>query len=504
MTQKIDNFGDRYNLNICSYFKQFRAVCRDEASIIAKHATSREVKPNRENSMIAIMKNDTTFVYPSDSDRFYSIAVDYTWIALGKYLIQPPLQGLEQMNFAKKSSSGIIGLKVGHPTTDTFLFSPQFRKYNNNIDYVPIKKINFKNEFLDIEADLERKKIRLVDCEDKCFIYKQKFLWDNQNHAIEDANRESDIKYGMCKQYGGYSEFIMSFENCHLISCSDISGYDKSWVGIDVYDLRVRGLSMATSGAFGARNKLVDHVVYYTCNPVRLWVDGSVLSQDHSNSSGQNNTASDNCILHDIIKNDLVLNCFYEQYGRFPYDYREFKNSYVCGLYSDDKVLGLNFPMEIDRFKTIETAVYKKYGMVIKETASHIVVHTPGERFAEDDKIEFLGGTAVWHDRADGYLPRPRVGKLMTSLTRRLNDDPQLSIIEQYNKVYSIYELLLCVEPEIKNAVCRYLLFLLEIYSNELSVAFGCRDKRVRPDHLFKMLKDDLANADTILGWERK
>lgn len=504
LTQLLSPHGDRYNGNICSYFKEFSSVHRYHADIISYNATSREVKPNRENSEIAIKKNDQPFVYPKESDKFYSLAREYSWCSLSKYLIQPPLFGIRDMQFAKDSSSGIIGLKTGLPKTANFLGSAPFLKYSSNIDYIPIKKINFKNEFLDVKADLDRKKIRLVDCEDKCFIYKQKFLYDNQNHALQQGNAQSDIKYGMVKQFGGFSEFISSFEDCFLISCSDISGYDKSYVGIDVQDFRNKGLAVGSCGMYKEDNPLVTHVSYYTLNPVRLLWDGSVISQDHSNSSGQNNTATDNCILHDIIAKDLVLNCFYHVYGRFPIDFSEFKQSYVLGLYSDDKVLGLNFEIDTCDFKEIEVAVYLKYGMVIKETASKVIEHSPGQRFSVDDGIEFLGGTAVYVVDADGYLPRPRVGKLMTSLTRRLNDEPDLSITEQYNKVYSIYELLLCVDSEIKISVCRYLLFLLDKYEHELTLTFGYGDKRVCRSHLLKMSYDDLANAGEILGWETR
>lgn len=502
ITQRVVMGVDRYNGNLCKYFREFMTFDHDAARIIAQYATSREVKPNTENSSIALKKNDTKFIYPQDTDKTYIIALDYAWLELSKCLVQPPLSGVAEMSFAGDSSAGVIGLKTGFPKTRQFINSKPFDKYKSSIDYIPIKKINFKNEFLDIESDLSRKKIRLVDCEDKCFIYKQKFLYDNQNHALQEGCRENDIKYGMVKQYGGYSDFIIGFEECYLISCSDISGYDKCFVGIDVQRMRNRGLAISTKGIYHENNSLVRYVSYYTLNPVRLWIDGELLLQDHSNSSGQNNTTTDNCLEHVIIKNDLALTCFYFVYGRYPLDYKEFRNSFRCGIYSDDKVFGLRYPMEVCDFIKIEREVYLKYGMVIKETASHTIEHEPGTRFSESDAIEFLGGTAVWCDRADGYLPRPRLGKLMTSLTRRLDDEPDLSILEQYNKVYSIYELLLCVPFEIKQSVCSYLLYLRSQYGESLDCYLSPSDKRGRVDHLLKMVSDDLANAGEILGWE--
>lgn len=493
--------GDRYHGNWCPYFREFRRENPESASVILQNATHMEVKPNKSNSLIAIKKNDHKRVYPSHTDEFYLSALNHSWRKNAVHYVRPPLSAQDgSMQFSSGSSSGIIGKKTGFPKTKDFLDSQPFKKYKDNISYVPIKIINFKNEFLHIEDDLEREKIRLVDAEDKAFIYKQKGLYDNQNHSLIENSRHSPIKYGMVKQYAGFSYFIMSFECCCLISVSDISGYDKSAVLDDVYAMRNHGLSIATRGVVGPESSLVQYVTYYTLNPVRLWVDGNVLLQDHSNSSGQNNTTSDNCFLHDIIINDLALTCFYEVYGRFPFDDSEFDDSFVYGIYSDDKVFGLKYDMDASLFKEIETRTYSKYGMTIKASASRVIPHISGTRFTEEDGIEFLGGTAIWCPEADEYLPRPRVGKLMTSLSRHLNDEERLSPFEQYNKIYSIYELLLCVEPAIKRAVCAYLIWMLRVYSQDLCFF---REKRFDVEHLYRMSEDDLANAGEILGWER-
>lgn len=498
---KVDG-PDRYNGNICYFFSEFAKFDPHSADIINENALCREVRPNGKNSSIAINKNDTSLTYPCEGDKNYQLALNYTWMHLAPYLIRPTLDGIDSMSFAGDSSSGVIGLKCGYPKTGRFILSSEFNRYKNNTDYIPLKKINFKNEFLNIEDDLSRNKIRLVDCEDKCFIYKQKFLYDNQNLALLEHNKTHYIKYGMIKQFGGFSDFIISFEDCCLISCTDISGYDKSFFGLDVQDMRNRGLAIGSKGHYMPRNKIVQYTSFYTLNPVRIWYNGDILMQDHSNSSGQNNTTTDNSIEHEIIISHLAIECFNFVFGRDPANESEFRDSFEVGLYSDDKVFGLNYDMDVDDFKIIERNVYAKYGMVIKAAASKAFSHIPGDRFTEEEGVEFLGGTAVWNDRADGYLPKPRVGKLMTSLTRRLDDEPILPIIEQYNKVYSIFELLLCVDQDIKHAVCNFLLFLKNQYSEEM-----CRlgnDKRVDVSHLTRMVHDDLTNAFDILGWERK
>lgn len=179
-----------------------------------------------------------------------------------------------------------------------------------------------------------------------------------------------------------------------------------------------------------------------------------------------------------------------------------FFNSFEVAIYSDDKVFGLKYYMDPSDFQRIEREVYAEYGMTIKASASRVIEHIPGSKFSEEDGIEFLGGTAVYVQSADGYLPKPRVGKLMTSLTRRLNDEPTLSPVEQYNKVYSIFELLLCVDVEIKKAVCAFLLFVLEQHNIEITSRL--RGKRISPDHLYRMVENDLENAHEILGWEHK
>lgn len=460
-----------------------------------------EVKPNKRNSMIAINKNDNPRVYPNARDECYLFALNASWRKNSKHYVQTPLSSSDpHMEFSVSASSGIIGKKTGFPKTREFLASKPYREYKDNCDYIPIKIINFKNEFLHVEDDLSRDKVRLVDAEDKCFIFKQKYLYDNQNHSLITDSMHGPIKYGMVKQYGGFSYLITGFEKCNIISISDISGYDKTAVLEDVYAFRNEGLRIGTNGAITSRSGLVSYVTFYTLNPVRLLWNGEVLYQDHSNSSGQNNTTSDNCFLHDIIINDLAITCFRTVFGRQPYDDSEFDNSFVYCIYSDDKIFGLNYYMDPDEFKILERTVYAKYGMTIKASASRVIDHVPGSRFSEEDGVEFLGGTACYVPEADGYLPKPRVGKLMTSLSRHLNDEHQLCPEEQYNKIFSIYELLLCVDQDVKTAVCEYLLWFLRVY--EIDLRASLREKRFSSEFLIQMAGDDLANAGSILGWE--
>lgn len=516
-TKLVKDGPDRYPGNYCKYYKEFRLSGdsnREDALLIESYSDSLEVKPNTVNAPLAISKNDVPLVYPDNNDKFYLLSLQYTWVSYSPAFCQGTLspEACVSMDFNSKSSAGIIGKRSGLPKTAQFIGSSVFNEFKDSIDYLPLKIINFKPEFLSVTADLSRNKIRLVDSEDKTFLYKQKFLYDNQNQYLIDNCVHHEIKYGLNKQYGGFNALITKFECCYLLSLSDVSGYDKTAYLRDVYRMRNRGLQVATDGRFGNGNALVDYVTHYTVNPVRILWDGRIIQSRVGNSSGQNNTTADNSILHIIISYDLILQCFYHYYDRMPYDYNEFKASFELAIYSDDKILGLKFPVESDWFKDTEISVYKKYGMTLKATASRVLIHTPHEHFL-DEGLEFLGSTSVWYPSLDSYLPVPRVGKLATSLTRVLNEDPILAPREQFDKVNAIFELLVGVEPKLRLAVARFLVFIYRKYQSYLmsvDVGQGSFTPIMGMEHYANQVEEAIierANCveylfPLILGWE--
>jgi hypothetical protein len=465
LTQKFDDSGRNFYDVKDKMFMDFKKTDPVSAKIILDNADYREVKPLIDDVNAAIKKNDVPYTYPNKrKDITYDLSIEYSKRYLKKYLRKTPyLKGERGMEFNTKSSSGVIGKKTGFPKTAEYLNSKPFHEYKDDVNHIPPQLVNTKDEFLDLEADLKRNKVRLVDCIDKTFLYKQKILYDKQNKAFAKDWKNGYIKYGMVKQYGGLNLVVIDFENCCLIAASDCSGYDKCAVLTDIYEMRNENL-IDVRDIMGDEyqdyiNELRDYVTFYTLHPIRAHYNGDILLQYLSNSSGQNNTTVDNSILHVIIKFDVFINVYFEKFGRNP-SYEEVMDNMKLAIYSDDKLFGIMFDFDVDRYIELEKSVYAKYGMVIKATASKAITHIPGKHFERND-IEFLGSTAVWSPEDDMYLPRPRIGKLCTSLSRVLTLGKELSRKEVFAKVFMIYSLLNDIDANIQESVLKYLNYIV-------------------------------------------
>jgi hypothetical protein len=455
-----------------SYFLQFKKDHPQEANIIEGFSTSREVRPTVKTVEAAIEKNNNPATYPEDD--LIRLAEQYVcrYLVENCDFIQPPkAPGSPDFKFNMDSSAGLHGKKTGTPKTREYLESATFRKLALSTDYVPVDIVNTKDEFLDIESDISRGKVRLVDCVNKDMIFKSKILYDNQNAALHDNHKSSFIKYGMVKQYGGFDILITELEAACKISQSDVSGYDKNAVLEGVYRIRRACLLLPKEGVdpevFQQYMDLLNFVEYYTLNPVRLLPDGTVVGQDHSNSSGQNNTTCDNSILHLIILFYLILYLIRLEYGTTA-TYSDVVDYAIINVYSDDKIFGIKpgkTEYSIERLNEIEAEIYLRFGMVIKKSASKWIEHIPGDLF-EEDEIEFLGGSCYWHEGLDMYVPKPRVGKLSTSISRTLveTDGPGLCELDQFTKLVSIATLLVQPVPHLFYSVKMFIRWMFTAF----------------------------------------
>lgn len=401
----------------------------------------------------------------------HDLAVHFTRRMLAKALSVPCKTRKHPLTFNADSSSGLTGKKTGFPKTCDFLDTEAFHTLIHDTNHIPIEIMNYKAELLDIEADLKRNKLRLVSCSDKTFLAKQKILFDNQNESFKNNFQSSWIKYGLVKQYGGFDELVAGFEPYSLISLSDVSGYDKSAVLSDVYDIRAEFLILSEDPEENLfQRELLDYVTYYTLNPFRVLPDGNIVSNEFSNSSGQNNTTTDNCILHLIIIFNLLIKLYTNKHGITP-TYEEIINNANAAIYSDDKVLGITeqlLPSSLEEFIEIERSTYLEYGMVIKKTASKAFLHPSGDLFLGEDSIEFLGSTSLWNPELSIYSMVPRTGKLTSSLTQKIiafNDD-DLTPEQQYSKLIQIYSLLKVglVDEKLVNSVYSFITFMESEY----------------------------------------
>lgn len=441
--------------------------------------------PTAENVSVRLEKFDKEYRYPSDDDPFAKLAYKYTVRHLS-YIEAQPKREVDSLIFKGESSSGLLGKMVGLPKTREYIRSNTFNKYKDDLDHIPISCVNTKDEFLSPE-DLARKKIRFVDVVPKEQIYKQKILFDNQNDKMKArANKlDSWIKYGFVKQSGGFDELCTHFEDCSILSFSDISGYDTSACLRKVYELRGTLLDLSpeefTPEEITYFLELFEYTVYFTVRTVTLMPDGTIRLFLFRNPSGQNNTASDNSILHEMIVFDEIITLWFNAFGVMP-TYQECLDSVKVGLYSDDKAIGFCGKLQPDTKTLSETeiAVYAKYGMIIKQSASKIVQHQPNTRFA-DGEFEFLGSYCHWDEAEDFYFTTPRVDKLCTSLVKTLVITRDiLSLAEQYQKIYQICGLLW--STDVYPAVSEYLDFFKTTHADVLDFDDLERAMDVLPD----------------------
>jgi len=444
LTQNVNTKNDAKNSISapCPHFKAFEKAHPKEAAFIRKEADHEEVVPTTANVDVRTLKSESLYTYPSDDDTCHNLAYKYASRHLS-YIKSDVIQPGEPMTFKSSSAAGILGKVTGTAKTVNYLPSETFNKYKFDIQHIPIQIINFKDEFLSPE-DLARTKIRFVDNVDKSFLFKQKYFFDKQNHKLVENHATSWIKYGFSKQYGGFNELTSSYEDCAVILFSDVSGYDIAAVLREVYQIRLGHMKLSDDPETRALQlRLLEYTIFYTLNPVRLYPNGQIFAFDKSNSSGQNNTAPDNSILHVIIAFDLIITLWFDMFGVYP-TYDECINNTTVALYSDDKALGFknHFVPEVSRLAQVETEVYAKYGMTIKKSASKIVTHIPGTLIKDGD-FEFLGSSNQWSDEDCFYFPIPREKKLCTSLVKYLTCTRDvLDVTNQFQKIVQIESLL--------------------------------------------------------------
>lgn len=453
-----------------SYFTKFRYFDLENAERIFSFATSKEVKATVDNVNLAVSKNDIACTYPDRDDTIHRLSVLFTKRMLAPVLTQSSSSFGDPITFVSTSSGGPTAKTIGRPKTADFIETEAFNKLLVDFNHIPVEIMNTKSELLDTETDLSRNKIRLVSNVEKFLLAKQKLLFDAQNTALASNWQSSWIKYGMVKQYGGFDLFVSSFEPFSMISLSDVSGYDKSAVLTDVYDIRLSFLKKGDLQSPSEFDALVGHVLFNILNPTRILPNGDVVRLDFSNSSGQNNTTTDNCILHTIIIFNLLISIYYSKYQDYP-TYDQIVENASAAIYSDDKVLGLNHflvPESVSEFIALEKDVYAKYGMTIKASASRVFSHIPNQIFSHSEAIEFLGSTSLWDAEKDFYRPVPRLGKLMSSLTQKIvaYNDEDLDPSEQFSKLVQIFSLMSAgrVENELLIAVHAFIEFMFRLY----------------------------------------
>lgn len=448
-TVSFANSGPNYTTNNDPNFTLFQQSGIEDTSFVTANIGYKLVRPLYDDFMASIQKCDVPAKNPHDENFFW--ALELVWQILAPYLtVCMDFNRVVDIN--SSAAPGITYKLQGIKDKGEALKSKQYKdKLKRNT--VPLSTFNDKREYLPNE-DIERRKLRTTACTPIDFIVKTKAFFDEQNENICKASSEEWIQYGMTKQYGGFSRFLRKLEKFTHICESDISGYDRVAFLYWVYYLRWRGCYYPDG--IEEIDDCFWHNVYYNIFPTIVLPNGVILSRATGNNSGGNDTASDNSILHLIIKVHQLVAKWNETYNYRPTLEQIEENSFV-GIYSDDQLGGINFDafgwVSVDDYRQYEIDHYSLYGMTVKPSATRITFKGAGTRVPSEH--QFLGSFCHYSEFHNSYFPYPRIDKICSSIVGE-SVNGQLEEEEMFMKILSL-TLLSQREPKLFKVMLKYL-----------------------------------------------
>lgn len=388
--------------------------------LIEKHASCFRVRPIYKDVMAQIEKCDVAGKLPSGRvwERTLYVCKKYF-----SFLQSEPSHNYGDHSYDLGTSPGLPWSKMGFRSKRQVLdLKPELlMKYILDLDYPEIDSYNDKDELLDIN-DLLRRKIRGILGSSFQGIYREKYAYGGQNNKLLLAWKKSWIKYGMVKQYGGFSQFVKSLEKHTCVVESDVSGWDRKCKLDPVYEIR----NTHIIDPLGEYADLITEVTKSNIRPEMLLPTGYIVQRQTGNNSGKNNTTSDNSLLHFIV----VVYLFFKRLDEMG---MEMKLSTVfehvtMGIYSDDKLgaFDLEFFFEDkEEYLSFERDVYAEFGLEIKPTAQLITVKKVGERV--DPQHSFLGSYCSFDENSHMYVPFPRMNKICSTFTQKYGNKDVLT-----------------------------------------------------------------------------
>jgi len=372
------------------------------------------------NVAAQIDKCDVPAIYPENDNMHETMKLCKVFF---RYIRSEPSHEPEEHTYDLTTSPGLPLNKSGCRTKKDVLTRKKVLliKFTFNLKYPVIDAYNDKIELLDW-MDLMRGKMRGVFGSSFHGIIREKFLYGNQNTKILEDCENSWIKYGLVKQYGGFSKAIRKLEKFEFVWESDVSGYDRKICLKFVY--QIRNENVIDSHLY---TPLIEAVTDSNVSPMVLLPNGYVVKRSTGNDSGKNNTTTDNSIAHFIIMIYLFVKRL-RQLNEVPKLTYIFSNVELL-IYSDDKIGGMNlsaFGWEDPKdFLDFEREVYAEFGLECKASSQVHTLKKVGERVP--DVHSFLGSFTHYDSNLEVYVPYPRFGKICSSLTQKY-DNPDILI----------------------------------------------------------------------------
>jgi hypothetical protein len=438
--------GSNYTNTLDRDFLLFQESYPDEARIIMRSASYFRVKPLWKNVNAQIMKCDVEGKFPSGPviDRTVELVTAFL-----RYMTSSPDVSEDNHEYDLAKSPGLPFSKERIRTKGKVYTHhlPRLMKYVKDLKYPAIDSYNDKDELLDIE-DLKRNKVRGVFGGSFHGVIRERILYGGQNKAILENSHTGWIKYGLVKQYGGFSKALRELEPYSFVWESDCSGFDRRVNLTLVY--KVRNSLLVNIEGF---EEMIESVTQNNIKPIVLLPNGYIVERQTGNDSGKNNTTVDNCIAHFIMMIYLfVKRCV--ELGIEPKLSFIFSKAHLL-IYSDDKIGGTDLetwgfesPAE---FLEYERNVYEEFGMECKPSSQYSTLKAPGDRI--DPNHSFLGSFASFNESANMYVPYPRFGKICSSIVQKYPEQDELI------RFMRALDLTICSFPnvEVFNSFIKYL-----------------------------------------------
>lgn len=404
--------GSPLNVKECPFYKALSSTGLTDSEYINSVADMRGVKANRFNIEVSLAKCDVVPVRPVDDLQIRADDLSFQMYEreLTQNVVGP--DGTFYMNL--QTSPAKFWKRLGCKTKEEALAHPLFHTMFKSVDHVPIFDYNGKVELLPKTDILENNKIRGTFNPPVDFIVKQKSMFDEQNDAIKKSNTNPDkwIKHGAVKQYGGFNELGVHAQIYDFHDEDDCNGYDRNIWLKTCYEFRARGFRQMPFYMVTFVYCMIFAIYSYVLCP-----DGVIRRRETGNSSGSNNTTTDNSLAHLPICIRLILKLWLKFKGYYP-TLTELRKQSRYYIYSDDAFGSHNlqsfFKCTKEEFYLLKVETYKEFGLTLKPSQHFSSYAGPGGII--DPGHSFLGSSFFYDSVSNFYIPFPRVNKIASSM----------------------------------------------------------------------------------------
>lgn len=480
------NSGPNFTTQLDDTWKDFAEFDPDSAELIFQRSDSRYVRALYKDVLASTLKGDVPKLLPTDF--LWSLAKELSLYYLEGMRSRPKLD-FDNWEFSGNTSGGFYWTRIKKCKTKLEIIEKFPSELMNRAfpppsvglseTTVPLDSTADKVEML-TDEEIERRKVRTIFPTEFDHLLREKYLYHEQNCFIKSD--DGWMKYGFVKQYGGFHELFRDLEEFTLIWEGDASGWDRSVCLEPVYEIRNALLDISSD----YDRDLCSFVTSFACRPIMVLPNGDIVRRQTGNNSGRNNTTTDNCIAHFLIKIYFCLNvlktcnCDLTLTNVFYY--------FLIYLFSDDYIGGCRhheLGISKDKFFKLELEIYSRFGITIKP--SSIVVTERSSPGIIPECHSFLGSFAEYSPKLSQYIPVPRYGKICSSFVyKHLN---VLDIEQQFSRLLSL-SVLLYPNEKLFDASLKFVSYFIKLYPgyfwrfkeimNEFEVDVGVRNTFVK------------------------